>query len=92
MRNICRYQSWGKIKRDSTLQRKIGIVKHCILSDMGTTYFFDSTWSQKVFIPTQLMTHNGFPRIDLNQLTTRNGFLEFSSNRLMTQKASRILI
>ena len=38
----------------------------------GYDYFFrfDSTQSQKVLIPTQL--------------TTRNGFLEFDSNRLKT--------
>ena len=41
---------------------------------------------------TQLMTHNGFTRIDSNKLTTQNGFMKFDSNRLMSQKASRILI
>ena len=51
-------------------------------------YFFlsDSFQSQKFSIPTQLMTHNDFPRIDSNKLTTPNGFLEFDSNRMMTQK------
>ena len=37
----------------------------------------------------QLMTHNGFARIDSNQLATPNGFLIFDSNRLPTLKASR---
>ena len=45
---------------------------------------FDSTQSHKILIPTQLMTHDGFPRIDSNHLTTRNCFLEFDSNRLKT--------
>ena len=42
------------------------------------------------FHRTQLMTHNGFTRIDSNLVTTQNGFLKFDSNRLMTQKDSRI--
>ena len=55
--------------------------------------FFDFIQlQQKVLIPTQLMIHYGFPRIDSNQLTTRNGFLEFHSTRLTTQWLSRISI
>ena len=55
-------------------------------------FLFDSARSQHVLIPTQLIAHNSFPRIDSNQLITRNDLLEFDSNGLTTQKLSRILI
>ena len=46
---------------------------------MGTTHFFNRFNSvSEGFDLTQLMTYNGFTRID--------------SNKLMTQKASRVLI
>ena len=48
---------------------------------------FDSTQSQKMLIPTQLMTHGGFPRIDSYQLAIRIGSLEVDSNRLTAQMA-----
>ena len=46
------------------------------------------------FDMTQLVTRNGFTRLDSNQLTTQRVKFDvkFDSNRLITQKASRILI
>ena len=61
---------------------------------MGTTniFGFDSTQTQKALALTQLMTHNGFPRIGSNQLMAQKAFQNFDSNRLPTQKRSGILI
>ena len=54
---------------------------------MGTDQFFFIRFNSnsETFDSTQLMTHNGFTRIDLNQYTTQNGFLEFDSTPLTTR-------
>ena len=47
-------------------------------ADMGTTNFFIRFNSvSESFDLNQLITHNGFARIDSNQLKTENGFLKF---------------
>ena len=42
----------------------------------------------ETFDLTQLMTHNGYIRIDSNHLMTQNRLLKFDSNQLTTQQAS----
>ena len=86
--------SWSiacSIDRSLMIDRKRQSWEYMWYPDMGTTFLFDWTQSQKVD-PTQLTTHNCFTRLDSSQLTTQNGFLKLDSNRLTTQKPSRILI
>ena len=48
--------------------------------------FYSIQLSLRSFDLTQLVTHNGFKRLDANQPTTQNRFLKFDSNRLKTKK------
>ena len=48
-----------------------------VVADMGTILFIRIRSVPESFVSTQLITHNGFTRIDSNQLTTQDRFSKF---------------
>ena len=78
------------VKGDDQLVFFMFVNKTFEVARHGYDSFFRFNSVSESFHLTQLMTLNGFTRIDSNRLTTENGFMKFDSNRLTNQKASRI--